>query len=380
MPTSPARRPPTRRTPTRLRRTLWGIALLAGVGWLALRTAPVAWIETTWSSTILPRASAWTAPWIDLVPFSWTLAFLIGLPVALALVARRTRLPWTALIAAMVALAAFGFDLAWGVAYRRVPLEAQLGLTSAAPSTRDLFDTFDRLVDAAQQAAPADPTSVDAAGGWPAGAWRSAAKCVADADAEVSGRDHPLSLPTAVRRLPAGTLLVGGFAGVTGPWLREPHVDGGLPPVAALATGLHELTHTAGWAGEAQTDALATLAGLACGAEEVRFAAAVHALGLVRGEIRRAVAGDPDLTRELDERVARLPASVSRSAEAARTAAERYAWPAARAVAGATYDVYLRSQGVEAGLADYDRASVLLTASLLRCREEPTPPWCPELR
>jgi hypothetical protein len=370
--------PSPRSTPARLRRTLTAIALTAGVGWLALRAVPVAWIETTWLQRVLPPSSRWTAALIDLVPFSWTIATLVALPVVLVALSRRRRLPWLPLLAALVALGAFGFDLAWGIAYRRVPLEDRLALTSSAPGSRDLFEAFDTLAAIARRAAPADASAVETGAGWPAASWSSASHCVARADAVVSERARPLRLPTVVRRLPPGTLLVGGFGGVVGPWLREPHVDGGLPPVAALATGLHELAHTAGWAGEAQTDALATLAGLVCDADEVRFAAAVHGLGLIRNDLRRVTAGDPASRAELDARVAGLPLSVSRATAAARSAAERYAWPAAEALAATTYDAYLRSQGVEAGLADYGRASVLITATLVRCQEDPTASLCPD--
>ncbi len=372
MPT-PSRRPPTPRG----RRTPLAIALVAAVGVWATRTAPVAWIETTWLHTVLPRLSTWSAGAIDLAPFSWTLAGIVALPVVLVVASRRRRLPWLAWTVALVAVAAVGFDLAWGVAYRRVPLEDRLGLASTAPATRDLFDAFDTLVAVARAAAPADASSVDAAAPWPAASWPAASRCVAHADAEVSHRSRPLDLPTTVRRLPAGTLLVGGFGGVVGPWLREPHVDGGLPPVSALATGLHELAHAAGWAGEAQTDALATLAGLACDADEVRFAAAVHGIGSLRTDLRRLAATDPEVAQELETRVAGLPVAVSRASEAARSASERYAWPTTRRLAATTYDAYLRSQGVDAGLADYGRASVLVTAALARCADDRDAGPCP---
>src|SRR6056297_3509419 len=177
---TPTRHPP----PPRLRRALTGLALTAGVGWLALRAAPIAWIETTWLHGLLPPSSRWTAPLIDAVPFSWTVVALIALPVVLVVLSRRRRLPWLPLLAAFVALGAFGFELAWGVAYRRVPLEERLGLTSVAPGPRELLAAFDALAAIARDAAPVDPNRVDVAAGWPAApVWTSASRCVARADA-----------------------------------------------------------------------------------------------------------------------------------------------------------------------------------------------------
>ena len=63
----------------------------------------------------------------------------------------------------------------------------------------------------------------------------------------------------------------------------------------------------------------------------------------------------------------RCPPRPMRAAEAARDAAAAYARPAVRRAAGATYDAYLRAQGLDAGLADYGRAGVLVVAVLARC-------------
>jgi hypothetical protein len=268
------------------------------------------------------------------------------------------------------------FEWAWGMGYRRSPLEARLGLPTEAPAREPRCGR--RSTGSRRSRTPTPPTI---SSGWRAGgalvdarAFAAGSACVAEVDAYVSGRPAPLRLPATVRRLPAGTLLSGGFAGVQAPWWREPHVDGGLPPAAALATGLHELAHAAGWAGEAETDAIAVLAGLACDDPDVRFATALHGLQLVRascGGCPRPRRG-AGARRTLGDAAGGGDVAWAASADAVR--AHRLA-PVQRA-AEATYDVYLRAHGIEAGMADYGRAAVLLVAALERCSDEAGAPWC----
>ena len=362
----PRRPPPT---------ALLVVAGVAATIWGLLRLAPTSWIDGAWVHGVLPALTNAGRPALAVVPGSLTGATLaVALAGVLVVGARRGPAARWALLLAAVAVAGASFEGAWAVGYRRTPLEARLGLPDGAPTLADLGAATDRLIAIATEAAPSDSASVDLGAPWPTASWTSAAACVAAADAVVSERRTPLALAATVRRLPAGTMLAGGFAGFVGPWWREPHLDGGLPPAAARATALHELAHAVGWAREAETDALGVLAGLRCEAPELRFGAAVHALGLLSAE-RARLERAPD--RELDERLAALPEPVARAAAAAREAAAAYARPAVRRAAGATYDAYLRAQGVEAGLADYGRAGVLVAAALARCGRSAEALLCP---
>jgi len=360
----------------------WTALGLVAVAWGALRALPSGWIDEAWLRGWLPPASRLSAAAIDAVPFSWSL--LTGLLLAIALGGlalsgvrrgRRHRLVWAA-----VALLALGptFELAWGLGYRRSPLEARLGLPSSRPAPEAAWAALDRFLSLAGADAPYDLERLAAGAPWWARAVEAGSACVARVDAYVVGRSEPLRLPTRLRRLPAGALLTGGFAGVQAPWWREPHVDGGLPPAAALTTGLHELVHTAGWAGEAETDALAVLAGLACDDPDVRFATALHGLLLTRAELLRHLQADPGGRAELDRRWATLPPAATAAWAASSAALARHRSPTVERAVGATYDAYLRASGVEAGLADYGRAGELLLAALERCGSFPDAPWCAE--
>jgi len=362
-------------------RPWWILAALAAT-WLGLRLLPTAWIDGPWAAGLLPTLSSASAASIDASPFSLTLVGAVAwLLVAAWLATRRrlgrpTRLAWL-----LVLVASLGptFELAWGVGYRRTPLEARLGLGGEAPTAAAAWVALERLVGVAIVSAPPAAESVALGAAWRADALAAAARCVAAADAYASGREAPLRLPQRVRALPDVWLLSGGFAGFQAPWWREPHLDGGLPPVAATSTALHELAHAAGWAREAETDALATLAGLACDDPDVRFAAALHALALVRVELASVAHDDPAWRARLDGAWAALPAAAHEAWAASRAALARHRSATVERAAGAVYDGYLRAQGVDAGLADYGRAGVLLLNALAACEagaEERAAPWC----
>ncbi|MEJ2665524.1 MAG: DUF3810 family protein [Deinococcales bacterium] len=166
-----------------------------------------------------------------------------------------------------------------------------------------------------------------------------------------------VDVPTRVKWLPPGTLLRAGFAGVTSPWLLEPHVDAGLPPVARLATAAHELTHAAGFAREADTDAVAVLAGIRCDDPAVRYALALHALSSL------AAGMAPDAAAAL---VKALPPRARGDLQALDSAVARYRLPWLQRATDAAYGTYLRSRGVSGGMADYGRAITLVVQALTR--------------
>lgn len=383
MPSARARPPlpPAHDGPARRGRVApWLALVLASAAWLGLRAVPTSWIEDRWLRGWLPWAAEVSATAIDAVPVSLTLlsAALVAAGVGVGLWSgrrRRRRHRWVWVAAALLTLGP-AFEWAWGMGYRRVPLEVRLGLPPGAPGEAALWAVFDRLAAIAHADAPDDLDRLARGAPWWRGALAAGSACVAEVDAYVGERSAPLRLPTTVRRLPAGTLLRGGFGGVQAPWWREPHVDGGLPPASALATGLHELAHAAGWAGEAETDAIATLAGLGCDDQDVRFATALHGLQLVRAELRRLPPPSTEVQDELAARWASLPAAATLAWAAAADAIGAHRLAPLQRAAEATYGAYLRAHGIEGGMADYGRAAVLLVAALERCSDTAGAPWC----
>jgi hypothetical protein len=337
--------------------------------WLGLRSVPEAVIERVWVHGVLPATAAPLVAVQDAVGVS---ASIVSIVVFVALLAfgviapgRGRRLGYLA-----AAVLAWGpaFEVSFGLGYRRAPLEAVLALPNEAPSLPEAWSAFDAVVallegGIAQIAAEPLPGV-----GW-VESLEGGGVCIARLDAALSGRSTPLPVPRQMRILPEGTLLSAGFAGIVGPWLREPHVDGGLPGWAWIATAMHELGHTLGWAREAETDAIATLAGLGCEEPRVRVAAAIHAVHLLAREIASLAGGDVEARAALAERIAALPRPYHAAVADAREASQRYFRPMAAQVTTATYAAYLRTQGAPEGMADYARAGSLLLALLLRCSQ-----------
>lgn len=161
------------------------------------------------------------------------------------------------------------------------------------------------------------------------------------------------AVPDRFKTLPAGTLLRGGYAGIVSPWLLEPHVDAGLPAAAGLAVALHEFAHTAGFAREAEAEAVGLVAGLTCDDPDVRYAAA---LSLARSLLAAASAD------EEREYLAAWPERARQDARAAEAAARRYRTPALQRATDAVYATYLRSQGGSEGLGEYAGGTALALA------------------
>lgn len=367
-------------TPRRGRTPSWLLAL-ALLALLALNVllllAPPAWLERVWFASVWPVWPAATALLQALVP--WPITVLVLLLVSLGLVAwaawrpprgRRlvlTLLVWTSLLAAT-------FVPAWGAAYRRVPVATTLAFATDGSQPETLLVALEQLVERVGVDAPTRPLALVVDRASLDDAVAAAALCVATTDAFVSGRR--VALPRSVRPLPAGTLLRTGYAGISLPWLLEPHVDAGLPPASWLAVATHELTHAAGWAREADTDALSVLAGLRCDHAWVRYASALHGVRLVSTSLRPLVsAGSADQAR-MQSALAALPMVAHDDRAALRAAAERWYTPRVAHAVSRVYDGYLRSQGVSDGIADYAAAGALVGAALAACGSASDAPWC----
>jgi len=154
-------------------------------------------------------------------------------------------------------------------------------------------------------------------------------------------------------------------------------VDAGLPPAARLATATHELTHAAGWAREADTDALAVLAGIACDHVWVRYANALAGVSAVRTALLPLAPTGSDARAHLERVVATLPEAAQLDRAALSAAVARWYRPGVARGVTQVYDAYLRSQGIEAGVADYDASGALIAAALAACDQERSRPWCP---
>lgn len=352
----------------RTRRSVpWLLVLtLLGIGAQFAPWRP-AWADAAYLEGTLPVWSRVTSTLIAAVPGSVSAAAvllaLVALVVALVSGRRAAGRGLKALAWCLVVLL-LTFPLAFGLGYHTTALEERLGLAtpaagSAAPGNEDMAVTsiaaeavLGVLTEsagslAALQLSPASATQEPVA---------AASRCLSAYLPTV--RDGPLpSLPERVRSLPQGWLLRFGFAGVVSPWLLEPHVDSGLPAAAGLAVALHELAHTAGFAREAEAEAVALLAGMRCSDPRVRYAASLKAADTFARLLT-------PLARE--SYLARWPAAASADTAAAEAAARTFLSPAAADLAARAYDTYLGSQGTAGGIDDYGRAATIVAAVIAR--------------
>lgn len=314
---------------------------------------PLAWIEYTYSRSIFPVIAGLMIPVTKLFPFSLAAALLVGLPMiwlaSCCLAARHVRSVWHGVRRCLylslwfITIIATGFVVTWGANYQRQPIETLLNLQLSLVPEQDVLELLDYLQTVIV-------TYSDAEADVPA-ALLAAREAIQNVTQELTGV-RP-TLPADVKRLPAGTLIrLGSAYGVISPWTLEAHVEGALPDIAVVGVGTHELVHLSGLAGEADTDLLAAIAGLQAAHPYTRYATALRFWEMTTRRFpasRRAA-----LRQSLPERA---------QTDLVRMAAPFQTYrppPLLEQTQRLTYDVYLRSQGVEAGIADYGRAVTLL--------------------
>jgi hypothetical protein len=261
-----------------------------------------------------------------------------------------------AVLIALVLLA--GYALLWGINYRRPPLSLMLQLAGGAPAEEELSALAEEML-----------------------AWviasQHAEQDTAAALAAISGElerlslevGWPASVPSAVKVLPAGSLLRAGYAGMLFPFTLEPQVDAGLTAASRAAIGAHELAHAAGFAAESDADLAALLAGLRADQPFANYATALSLLARMLGSLPAA---------ERSSLASRLPEQALADLAEARRRTARYLLPTLSSRITAIYSRLLETQGIRGGVADYGQAPKL--AALARRQGLlPPAPHAPEL-
>ena len=336
------------------RSALWLILCAAVVAVWTVRPPPAAWLDRVYGGVIYPAIAGVLVPLTGAFELPVAALVIAGLLLWLVLspvFSKRTgrsavwRGLWRTLVGAAT-LAAL-FVVLWGANYGRTPLETRLALSAGVtPEPLETAALAEALADILRD-------NADAPEVWDADltAARTALQRVTE---RLEGR--PATLPRHVKRTPPGFLIAtGGATGLTVPWTLEAYVDRALPYPAALATALHEYAHVAGYAGEAEADFVAALAGLSAENPSLRYAVALPLF------LRAAGTLPPERYRTL---FGSLPAQTQADVGDLGDAYHRFRAPQLVAqVQTLAYDGYLRSQRVDAGIADYDRVTVLLVAA-----------------
>ena len=338
-------------TPRRVARAITLFLALVVILWLVF-PVPAELTESIYSRGIYPYMANVLIVISSAVPVSITAGLLIALPVWLAVsllrswrqrevTAWRWGLRWTERLLIGCVMMSAWFLLSWGLNYKRVNVETVLEL-GQTPATTDGFYTFalsliDTMTDTAD--APRDAVSIAAS----RDAGRSSLQQVIR---ELNG--SRVYLPERAKTtLPGFLMLSGNAIGVISPWLLEAHVDGALPTPHYLTVTLHEFVHLAGYAGEADADFLAAVAGMRADNALMRYSTALSLFGKVAWRLP----SEQYLT--LYEQ---LPEQAQIDLENMQQAIRRYQVPDwFEKVQTRVYDNYLKSQGVEAGIRDYGR-------------------------
>lgn len=329
----------------------WVWSLVAAAGLLA--PWPASTIERAYSRTIYPLIEAVLTRVTNVTALAAIDVGLVGLfawlvwRIASAFSDARNASVWTALgtLAQRVLRAAgvlgVAFLCAWGLNYRRVPLEEQLGGQRGqvidAGLVRQLAAESARSAAAfrTMRSAPDEPLTLVAA----------------RLEAPFQEALRRLGLPpvSVVGRPKHSRILTPFFtaAGVTGmvnPILLESMVHPDLLPFERPMVLAHEWAHLAGLADEADASAVGWLACRLAGrdlAYSADFSMLLEAgAALPRAEWRALRLALPS---EVEEDIAALAARVSR------------AQPQVRQTANRVYDGYLRSNRVEDGVRSYSR-------------------------
>jgi len=347
----------------RRRRSLlsrWWFWLLLGVA-LQFVPWPTAWADLVYRDLIHPAWSNVTTSLNNALPLSLAAGLLLaGVTVLVIGLVNGWRGFRTAvrIVGWTLAIGALSYPLVFGMGYRTTTLETRLGLDTSWLTAPAAYQEAAGLVrqavlatlseSAAQVAAlaalPPPSESGEAAASRCLSAWLTTNDVWAGS-----------SLPHRLKTAPRGLLLRFGSAGFVYPWFLEPHTDPALPQPAALGVALHEFAHAGGLAREAEAEAAGVLAGLACDDARVRYAASLRVASGLANEL------SPE---DRATYLAAWPAGAEADLDAAAAVARQFRSERLTRAATDAYDFYLRSQGTEAGMADYDRALILIIAAL----------------
>jgi Protein of unknown function (DUF3810) len=330
-----------------------GLAALLFISLILWNVAPPSpvWIEEHYSRNLYQTIASILVPITNSVPFSISAILLILIPIVWLVWTiwsfrqrRLLRWLWRTIVLAGILYTIFVFN--WGINYQRESIEAQLDLSSESFVEADLQNLVAILSQMIQDNIDRERDVIKA---------RASLRTSLIETVETITGVTP-TLPTWVKSLPAGTLIrAGNASGVISPFTLEPHVDGALSEPYSLAVGTHELAHIAGYAGEADADFIAALAGLNAADPYARYATA---LKLWNDAVRQL----PELQRT--KAIAALPQIAREDLQAMYEPFQRYQLPAwIQNMQGSLYNRYLTSQGVEAGIQDYSRTTTLLLAA-----------------
>ena len=249
----------------------------------------------------------------------------------------------------------FIFLLLWGFNYARLPLEKQINLEVKALSFEELETNLRKAYNqtiTARNAFRADITAVSKAD-LPD---ELAVEMRRELENLLTEFDYPTGFNVKAQKLfPKGILLRFSTLGVYFPWTGECNIDGGLHPLEQPFVYAHELAHGFGITDEGSCNFLAYLTCIRSSNALVRYAGHFEYFTTLAYNYRRY---RPDALHEL---FPSLPQNVRNDWAAVLENGALYPDIMPR-LRNATYNTYLRAQGIEEGIQNYNRVLMLVQA------------------
>ena len=247
----------------------------------------------------------------------------------------------------------FLFLFLWGFNYGRMPLEAQLGLEiqplALAELKEELAHETPLLIRLRQAVSGAGEKALGPEA-LPRGLERQLRQ---DLEHFLAEQGYPtVGRMRAYLIWPRGIFLRFGSAGLYFPWTGQGQVDAGLHPLQKPYVMAHELAHGYGFGDEGTCNFLAFLSASQSADPFIAYAAR---LGYWRTLAANYRLYEPELYLEFRQS---LPPGIQADLDAINETMLRYPdfFPYLRYAA---YDAYLRAQGIEEGMLNYDRVIMM---------------------
>ncbi len=250
----------------------------------------------------------------------------------------------------------FLFMVLWGFNYNRMPVEAQLGLKPQPLSLSELKEELYQETETLKKARAAipgisrEPVSEDML---PAGLERQLRS-----DVESWLEEHGYSTVGRVRGryvLPKGIFLRFSSSGLYFPFTGEGHVDAGLHPLQKPYVMAHEMAHGYGFGDEGTCNFIAYLSCIRSKDPVIAYSGHLNYWRTLAGDYLQY---EPEKYRQFRES---MPLGIQADLDAINEVLRRYPdiMPHFRYYA---YDAYLKAQGIDEGIRNYDRVTMLVRA------------------
>ncbi len=249
----------------------------------------------------------------------------------------------------------FFFLALWGFNYGRTPLEKQIGIEPNPLTVSELRTELESATADVLLHRASLHVSVDSAISAPAhGDLESEMRRELTSTLQAFGFPTPGKMRGRVL-FPKGILLRISTAGVYVPFTGEGHIDGGLHYLQLPFVLAHEMSHGYGFGDEGTCNFLAYLACIRSDNPYLQYVGHLYYWRYVAAEYRGF---EPEVYAEFRKT---LPSGLIADLKAIQVEMEKYP-DILPAVRDAAYSTYLKAQGIEEGLKNYDRVIMLVKA------------------